>query len=145
MSRLSGVTSSRFLIAAALFALFTFANGPACFCAMQGFAQEPTSANGSAVDSSQTTPAATFGALYGAAVGKRDGTMRLVPRPNRSLLYSNTREYRPSYGLRADYEQQYRSAFEKAYRLAYRAALNNAKRRAEQAQTPSGATGSSAR
>ena len=139
MGRVSDINSSwlfGFLVSSAVCAS---ASG---FGAVQGPAQVPNTVNGTAAAQSSTTPAAQFGGPYGGAAGKRDGTLRLIPRPSRSPLYSNQRQYRPAYGSRADFAQQYRSAFEKAYRLAYETALSNHKPPAETPQKSGRTAGS---
>jgi hypothetical protein len=94
----------------------------------------PSTANGTAANSTDT-PAAQFGAFYGGAAGNHDGTLRLIPRPSRSPLYSGQLQYRPANSSLAGYQQQYRSAFESAYRLAYIAALNHQQPQAVPIQT----------
>jgi hypothetical protein len=142
MDRLSNATSSwlfGFLVAIAVCACVI---GFAGFGAELGFGQASSTSNSTAAANSNTTPAAQFGALYGASAGNRDGTLRLSPRPGRSQLYGNQREYKSAYGSLADYAQQYRSAFEKAYRLSYEKALNNHDRQTKHPQTSASTTGS---
>jgi hypothetical protein len=141
MSKLASITLHWLFGSSTSFILLVFALGVAGFCTLRGAAQEPGLANSSAANST-ATPGAQFGAIYGTAAGQRDGTLKLAPRPNRSLSYVRPRDYRPAYGLRLNYEQQYRSAFKKAYLLAYNKALITPRRRTEQ---PGATAGSGAR
>jgi hypothetical protein len=135
MGKLSSRTSSWLVGFFVSIAACTNASGFAGFASAQEAGQTPATTNGTTAANTNSTPAARFGALYGGAAGDHDGTLRLPPRPSRSPLFNGQFRYKPVDGSRAEYTQQYRSAFEKAYLSAYGAALKSEKRPTRPPQT----------
>lgn len=121
----------------ALVAVFASVVGLSRFGTAQASAQSPSQASTAAASPTGTSEATKLGAVYGAAAGNLDGTLRFGPRPSAGMFYSS--RVRPASD--AD-RQQYRAAFEQAYRLSYEAALKAHKRVAPSAKSaPSQSSG----
>lgn len=99
-----------------------------------GTAQAPAQATNVATTAAPNpgapSEAARLGAIYGAAAGDLDGTLRFGPRPSAGMFPGSRLRL-----LGAGAKEQYRAAFEQAYRLSYGAALKAHKRLAPAAKS----------